>query len=52
MRDFVVKSPNVAEFRRLCMEKGMVTLRADGLVKAVKGATSIEEVLRVTEATI
>jgi len=52
MRDVIVKSPNVAQFRRLCMEKGMVTLRADGLSKAVKGQTSIEEVLRVTEATI
>ena len=52
LRDFVVKSPNVAEFRRLCMEKGMTTLRADGMRKAIAGQTSVEEVLRVTEATI
>ena len=30
----------------------MVNLRTDGLRKAVKGATSIEEVLRTTESTI
>ena len=52
LRDIVVRNPNVSELRRLCTERGMVTLRADGLKKAVVGRTSIEEVLRATEATI
>ncbi len=52
LRDVIVRNPNVSELRRLCTERGMVTLRADGLKKAVVGRTSVEEVLRATEATI
>ena len=50
LRDIIARNPNVAEFRRLCMERGMVTLRADGMRKVGKGLTTIQEVLRVTEA--
>jgi type IV pilus assembly protein PilB len=52
LRDIVARNPNVAEFRRLCVERGMVSLRGDGLKKAARGLTSVEEVLRITEATI
>jgi type IV pilus assembly protein PilB len=52
LRDIIARNPNVAEFRRLCVERGMVSLRGDGLKKAAKGFTSVEEVLRITEATI
>ena len=51
LRDIVARNPNVAEFRRLCIERGMVTLRADGMRKVAKGTTTVQEVLRVTEAT-
>jgi len=51
-RDAVARSPSVTEFRRMCVERGMVTLRQDGLAKVVRGMTTIEEVLRGTEATI
>jgi len=50
LRDIIARNPNVAEFRRLCIERGMVTLRSDGMTKVAKGQTTIEEVLRVTEA--
>ena len=50
LRDIIARNPNVSEFRRLCIERGMCTLRQDGLNKAGKGLTSVEEVLRVTEA--
>ncbi|MGH7133722.1 MAG: GspE/PulE family protein, partial [Phycisphaerales bacterium] len=50
LRDIIARNPNVAELRRLCTERGMVTLRSDGLKKAAKGTTSVEEVLRVTES--
>jgi len=50
LRDVIARNPNVAELRRLCLERGMVTLRVDGLRKASRGITSVEEVLRVTEA--
>lgn len=49
LRDVIARNPNVAEFRRLCIERGMVTLRQDGLTKVASGTTTISEVLRVTE---
>jgi type IV pilus assembly protein PilB len=52
LRDVIARNPNVSELRRLCTERGMVNLRADGLKKAVRGMTSVEEVLRITESTI
>ena len=52
LRDRIASSPNVTEFRRLCIERGMSTLRDDGFAKVEAGVTSVEEVLRVTEATI
>jgi len=50
LRDIIARNPNVAEFRRLCIERGMVSLRADGMRKVAKGLTTVQEVLRVTEA--
>ena len=50
LRDIIARNPNVSEFRRMCIERGMVTLRQDGLAKAGLGLTSVEEVLRATEA--
>ncbi len=50
LRDIIARNPNVAEFRRLCIERGMVTLRDDGMRKVARGLTTVEEVLRVTEA--
>jgi type IV pilus assembly protein PilB len=50
--DAVARNPAVTEFRRICAERGMVTLREDGFKKVSVGATTVEEVLRVTESTI
>ncbi len=50
LRDIIARNPNVAEFKRICIERGMQTLRQDGLAKAVKGMTSVEEVMRATES--
>jgi len=50
LRDVIARNPNVAEFRRLCIERGMVTLRQDGLSKAAAGRTTVQEILRVTES--
>ena len=52
LRDAVARNPNVTEFRRVCSERGMVTLREDGFTKVALGQTTVEEVLRVTESTI
>ncbi len=52
LRDKIAGNPNVTEFRRICVEKGMVTLREDGFGKVARGVTTVDEVLRVTESTI
>jgi type IV pilus assembly protein PilB len=51
-RDLVVRNPNVTELRRICKERGMVSLREDGLQKVAAGLTTIEEVLSATENTM
>ncbi len=52
LRDAIARNPNVTEFRRTCCERGMVTLREDGFRKVQDDRTTVEEILRVTEATI
>jgi len=52
LRDRIAGNPNVTEFRRMCIEGGMVTLRQDGFMKIARGQTTVEEVLRVTEASV
>ena len=49
VRDIVARNPNVAEFRRMCIERGMVSLRQDGMFKVKQGMTTLQEVIRVTE---
>ncbi|MBI9016659.1 MAG: type II secretion system ATPase GspE [Phycisphaerae bacterium] len=51
-RDIVTKNPTVSELRRVCQERGMVTLRDDGFRKVQAGLTTVEEVMRVTESTV
>jgi type IV pilus assembly protein PilB len=48
MRDIIARNPNVAEFRQLCLERGMASLRQDGMNKVAEGVTTVAEVLRVT----
>lgn len=50
LRDVIARNPNVSEFRRMCLERGMVSLRMDGVRKVAQGLTTVSEVLRVTEA--
>ncbi|CAE7790906.1 xpsE, partial [Symbiodinium necroappetens] len=50
LRDVVARNPNVTEFRRMCCDRGMHTLRQDGFAKVSTGQTTPAEVLRVTEA--
>jgi type IV pilus assembly protein PilB len=49
LRDMVTRNPDVTHLRKLCRERGLVTLRQDGFAKALKGLTTIEEIMRVTE---
>ncbi|MCC5824350.1 MAG: Flp pilus assembly complex ATPase component TadA [Phycisphaerales bacterium] len=50
LRDVIARNPNVSEFRRMCLERGMQSLRQDGINKAMSGLTSIPEVIRVTSS--
>jgi type IV pilus assembly protein PilB len=52
LRDVIARNPNVSEFRRTCIERGMVPLRGDGMRKVAKGLTTVPEILRVTEANV
>jgi type IV pilus assembly protein PilB len=49
-RDIVTRNPDVNQLRKLCREKGLVTLRQDGFDKVLKGLTTVDEILRVTES--
>jgi type II secretory ATPase GspE/PulE/Tfp pilus assembly ATPase PilB-like protein len=48
MLDAVVGGASINRLRELCKERGVGTLRADGLVKVKAGITSYEEILRAT----
>ncbi|MFN4242925.1 MAG: GspE/PulE family protein [Tepidisphaerales bacterium] len=52
LRDMVTSNPDVTLLRKYCRERGLVTLREDGLQKVMKGLTTVEEILRVTESTV
>lgn len=48
IRSLVLKRSSGAEITAQAVEEGMVTMIQDGIVKATKGMTTIEEVWRVT----
>jgi type II secretory ATPase GspE/PulE/Tfp pilus assembly ATPase PilB-like protein len=52
LRDQVTGNPDVTHLRKLCRERGLVTLRDDGFQKVIKGLTTVDEILRVTENTV
>jgi type IV pilus assembly protein PilB len=43
----IIHQASIAEVERMACEQGMRTLRQDGLLKAIQGITTLEEVLRV-----
>jgi type II secretory ATPase GspE/PulE/Tfp pilus assembly ATPase PilB-like protein len=49
-RELVLERAALSELRRVARERGMRTLRDDGLRKARAGVTTIEEILRETSA--
>jgi general secretion pathway protein E len=48
LRSLVMKHATAADLRAEAIHEGMLTMYEDGLRKAVRGVTTIEEVLRVT----
>ena len=50
IRELILERASTSQIRRAAMAKGFRDLRFDGLKKVVSGATTLEEVIRVTKA--
>ena len=48
LRRLVFKRAETSEINRQAVADGMVTMYEDGMIKALEGVTTIEEVFRVT----
>lgn len=48
IREHILSSSSTSSFKKLAVQKGMLTMKQDGLLKVLKGITTIEEVERVT----
>jgi type IV pilus assembly protein PilB len=48
LREMILSGATSLELRRKSIEQGMITLRRSGLMKAMAGVTSVEEVIRET----
>jgi len=50
IRDLILHDADVGQIRAIARSQGMKTLRQNGLEKVIEGATTVDEVLRVTVA--
>jgi len=48
LRRLVLSNSDASGIRRQALAEGMIPMRQDGFLKALRGVTSVEEVLRVT----
>jgi type IV pilus assembly protein PilB len=49
LEDIVTSNPTTQKIVQEAKRQGMITLRQDGILKALEGLVSIEEILRETE---
>ena len=49
LSDIILKEPSEREIIKEVKRQGMITMKQDGILKVLNGATTIEEVLRVAE---
>ncbi|MNH58564.1 Type II secretion system protein E [compost metagenome] len=49
MQKLIVANATSNQIQDLAIEEGMTTMQTDGLIKAIRGNTTVEEVLRVTK---
>jgi type II secretory ATPase GspE/PulE/Tfp pilus assembly ATPase PilB-like protein len=49
-RELIIEKASTSQLRRSAVAKGFRDLRFDGLKKVVSGATTLEEIIRVTKA--
>jgi len=48
VQKLIIKGSSGEEMNRLAIEEGMINMQTDGLVKALQGQTTLEEIMRVT----
>ena len=48
MEKFILSSPSVSALKEKAIEKGMITMYQDGLIKVLEGFTTLKEVERIT----
>jgi type II secretory ATPase GspE/PulE/Tfp pilus assembly ATPase PilB-like protein len=48
IQKLIVSNGTSEEIQDEAVKKGMITMQTDGFIKALRGQTSIEEILRVT----
>jgi len=49
VQKLIIANATSNQIREQCLSDGMVRMQIDGLVKALRGETTIEEVMRVTK---
>lgn len=49
IRNLTLSKVDSSKIKRMGLEHGMTTLRMDGADKIIRGLTSVDEVMRVTE---
>ena len=47
LADLLLRKVSEIELKKEAQRQGMITMSQDGVIKALKGVTSIEEVMRV-----
>lgn len=51
IREYIFANKNTVEIREMAIRQGMATLYLDGLLKVIKGITTLEEIFRVAKRT-
>ncbi len=49
VREMAFKGESTLNVRKMARKQGMRTLFEDGMIKAIRGMTTIDEVLRITQ---
>ncbi len=52
VREMTFRGESTEQIRKMARKQGMRTLFEDGMIKALKGQTTLEEVLRITKADV
>lgn len=48
LKEYIIKNAPASEIRKIALQKGFLTLKQDGILKVLKGETTLKQVLAVT----